>query len=992
MSLSPGTRLGHFEILAPLGSGGMGEVYRAQDLNLERIVAVKVLPEHISEQADALSRFDREVRAIAALNDPHILTIHDYGDHEGRRYAVTELLEGETLAERIALGPVEWKDALDIAIDVARGLAAAHRKSVIHRDIKPSNIFVTHTGTVKILDFGLACTVDPSMIETLGPGGTAPLQTVPGTVLGTVGYMSPEQARGEPVDATSDIFSFGCVFFEMLTGQRPFQRKTAADTIAAILNAETPELSRFKTELPPGFETIVGRCLNKSIDQRFSTGSQLLTSLLKLKQDLTPSEMSPTEVRRKVNKPAIGVVVVTLLAIVAWSLGSAAWKRSRQNTARDEVLPEIERLTNAGDYIAALRLAQEASEIIPDDAKLQELIVAAQHEVSIESNPRGADVFYKDYDDPEAEWTVLGKTPLQHTLVPKGLLRWKLELEGHETVIAGMPSAIPGAPFSPLNFALEPVDEALEGMIYVPPGFGSLPFSGFDPLDFTTVPGFHIDRYEVSNAEYLEFIEQGGYENPEYWKFDFVGEDGKTLTFEEAMSHFTDRTGRNGPATWELGRPGEGESELPVAGVSWYEAAAYAAFRGKRLPTMHQWARAALSPVESGAPVSPNLVPLSNFSGETLRPGGDLLSLSPFGAVNMAGNVREWCRTEEEEGRRYILGGAWNEPTYMLTLPNAVSPWDRSPGNGFRCVQFVGKLPANLMAAIPRKIFTFDVRPRLSEDAFRLVGARFQNPPQALSPEIEETDETPEDWVLQKVVVSSTYDDDPLRILLYLPRSANPPYQTVVYYPGADAIFRNHHETIHEMPSYWPVTFIPRSGRALIFPIYRGTLERAKVRRVNAPGNIEYGGKDLNRTLEYLATRDDIDMDQLAYLGFSMGSIYGGAFLPYLDEFKAAILVSGGLAELSDRNEFSFSGLLPYIDLPVLMLNGRFDYLFPPDRSQQPFFDLLGTPEADKKKVVYEAGHWPIPRHELIRESLDWLDKNLGPVEAREPELADTAP
>lgn len=992
MTLSPGTRLGHFEILAPLGSGGMGEVYRARDLNLERVVAVKVLPEHISKQADALSRFDREVRAIAALNDPHILTIHDYGDHEGRRYAVTELLEGETLAERIALGPVEWKDALDIAIDVARGLAAAHKKGVIHRDIKPSNIFITHTGTVKILDFGLACTVDPSMIQTIAPGGTVPLQTTPGTILGTVGYMSPEQARGEPVDAASDIFSFGCVFFEMLTGKRPFQRPTAADTIAAILNADAPELSRFKAELPPAFETLVGRCLNKSIDQRFPSGPQLASSLVRLKQELTPSEISPTEVRRRVNRPAIGLVVVTLLALIAGGLGFAAYQRSRQNLARKEVLPEIERLTREGKYVAALRLAEEANEVIPEDAKLQELMASARHPVTVESDPVGAEVYFKDYEEPEADWVHIGKTPLQNVQVPRGLLRWKLERDGYVPIERGMPSTLPVGTVSPLNFTLETEQEAIEAMVYVEPGIMALPFNGFDPLELLTIPGYHIDRYEVTHSDYLDFVQQGGYQNRDYWLHPIVDESGEEIPLDEAMKQFVDQTGRPGPSTWELGRFPEGRADFPVSGVSWYEAAAFAEFRGKKLPTLHQWGRAALSPMEAASPVSPKLAPISNYGGEGPWPSGDRRSLSPSGAVNMAGNVREWSWTPEEDGRRYILGGAWDDPPYMLTLPNAAQPLDRTPGNGFRCVQYTGRLPSTLMASVPRKTFSFEVQPRLSEDAFRLIGARFEVPAHTLTAQIESINDTQEDWILETVSVPSGYGDSPLRILLYLPRNAAPPYQAVIYYPGADFIFLNSHASIAGLPSYEPVTFIPRSGRALILPVYWGTLERAQVRRVNAPGNLVYGGKDLSLTLQYLDIREDIDTDQLAYLGFSMGSIYGGAYLPYFPEFKAAILVSGGLAEFTGETEFSLSGLLPYVELPVLTINGEFDYLFPPESSQEPFFELISTPEADKRRILYKAGHWPLPRHELIKETLGWLDQYLGPVESFEPKLADAEP
>jgi dipeptidyl aminopeptidase/acylaminoacyl peptidase len=272
------------------------------------------------------------------------------------------------------------------------------------------------------------------------------------------------------------------------------------------------------------------------------------------------------------------------------------------------------------------------------------------------------------------------------------------------------------------------------------------------------------------------------------------------------------------------------------------------------------------------------------------------------------------------------------------------------------------------------------------------LGDQFQNSPGAFEARTEERDESAQDWIRETVTVDSSYDDAPFRILIFLPRSAEPPFQTVVLYPGADAIFQGDREEMEDIPSYLPVTFLPRSGRAVVFPIYRGTFERAKTRHIHAEGNFVFGGKDLERTLQYLKTREDIDSDRLAYMGFSMGAIYGAAYLPYRPEFKTAIFVSGGMADFSQGDQIHMSGLLPHITIPVLMLNGKFDYLFPPASSQEPFFELLGTSDEQKRRVVYDSGHWPLPRNELIRETLDWLDKYLGTVERPQPEVAEAAP
>ncbi|OGD21657.1 MAG: hypothetical protein A2W03_17120 [Candidatus Aminicenantes bacterium RBG_16_63_16] len=243
MTLSPGTRLGPYEILAPLGAGGMGEVYRARDAKLGRNVAVKVLPAELAKDPEALSRLEREARAVAQLSHPNILAIHDFGREGETAYAVMELLEGETLRARLELGALPVRKAADLAVQIAEGLGAAHEKGIVHRDLKPENIFVTHEGRVKLLDFGLAKSSCPPVV----PGANTlsiERHTDPGTVMGSVWYMSPEQVRGEAVDHRSDIFSFGAVIYEMLAGRRAFQRDTAAESMTAILKEDPPGRSR----------------------------------------------------------------------------------------------------------------------------------------------------------------------------------------------------------------------------------------------------------------------------------------------------------------------------------------------------------------------------------------------------------------------------------------------------------------------------------------------------------------------------------------------------------------------------------------------------------------------------------------------------------------------------------------------------------------------------------------------------------------------------
>ena len=279
MTLSAGTRLGPYEILSPLGAGGMGEVYRARDQKLDRDVAVKVLPQSVAADPDSLSRFEREAKAVAALSHQNILAIHDFGNQDGVAYAVMELLEGETLRGKLDAGPITQKQAVDYALQVVRGLAAAHEKGIVHRDLKPENLFVSRDGHLKILDFGLAKRVEavaPGQ-ETSAPTGTG--HTEPGMVMGTMGYMSPEQVKGFPVDHRSDIFSFGTILYELLSGRRAFKRDTNAETMAAILMREPPELSESGRNISPSLERIVQHCLEKDRESRFQTARDIAFSL-----------------------------------------------------------------------------------------------------------------------------------------------------------------------------------------------------------------------------------------------------------------------------------------------------------------------------------------------------------------------------------------------------------------------------------------------------------------------------------------------------------------------------------------------------------------------------------------------------------------------------------------------------------------------------------------------------------------------------------------
>jgi eukaryotic-like serine/threonine-protein kinase len=343
MSLPAGTQLGPYEVLELIGAGGMGEVYKARDQRLGRDVAVKVMPASFASDPERLRRFEQEARAVASLSHPNILAVHDIGQHAKQPFMVSELLQGESLREVLTRGALSQRKAIDYGVQIAHGLAAAHSKDIAHRDLKPDNVFITRDGRVKILDFGLAKTVQKPAPVRMGDASGDMTELAPateaGAVLGTVGYMSPEQVRGGAVDCRTDIFSFGAVFYEMLTGVRAFKRDTAAETMTAILHEDPPELSLSGSPIAPALERTVRHCLEKAPEQRFQSACDLAFDLESF-STLTPLLAGPVAVKKPGFKPGkrgwYALAAVGLLALgglSGWRAVSSA-NLSTRRTAR----------------------------------------------------------------------------------------------------------------------------------------------------------------------------------------------------------------------------------------------------------------------------------------------------------------------------------------------------------------------------------------------------------------------------------------------------------------------------------------------------------------------------------------------------------------------------------------------------------------------------------------------------------------------------------
>src|SRR5262245_2433492 len=364
MSLATGQRLGGFEILGPLGAGGMGEVYRARDTRLGREVALKVLPESLAADKSRLSRFEQEARAASALNHPNIVSIFEIGREGETTFIAMELVDGKTLRELCASGPMAVKKALSVAAQVSEGLAKSHAAGIVHRDLKPENVMVSKDGFVKILDFGLAKLAEPDSDQVSAMPTLAKPQTTAGTVLGTVAYMSPEQASGEPVDYRSDQFSLGSILYEISTGKRAFQRKTAAETMSAIIREEPEPAGKLRPDLPLPVRWILERCMAKDPDDRYTSTRDLSRELAGLRDHLSEATSGSEAMLAATGKPrrrlSLPLVLAALVAalVAGWVLSRAA--RPLQAAAA----PTFTRLTFRRGNLSNARFASDGKTIV----------------------------------------------------------------------------------------------------------------------------------------------------------------------------------------------------------------------------------------------------------------------------------------------------------------------------------------------------------------------------------------------------------------------------------------------------------------------------------------------------------------------------------------------------------------------------------------------------------------------------------------------------
>jgi len=932
----------------------MGVVYKAHDTKLDRLVALKFLPRHAGRSEDEKQRFVREAKAASGLDHPNICTIYEVDEtDDGQMFIAMGFYDGESLASRLERGSLPIGDAVALATQIASGLARAHAQGIIHRDIKPANIIVTADKQAKIVDFGLAKLTDRTVL------------TQEGSTVGTVSYMSPEQAQGGDVDHRADVWALGVVLYEMVTGRRPFEAEHEQAVVYRIINESPAPPASICGEVPAELDDLITHALTKAPESRVGSMKDFLAALSAIFPGVGKP---PVPKRRSRTRTVAGVVVVVALLSIVTFFG-IEWKNrnARVSWARNIALPEAGRLIDEAHAIDAYLLLREAGEVIPDDPLFLEVRAKCAKNIAIRTTSPGAEVYIKSYADPDGEWIHLGTTPIDSVWAPYTFVRWRVVAEGYAPLELAFWS------FSPeLEFPLTKAEDVPPGMVRVYER-GQVSVGKLDPV---VVDPFWIDKYEVTNLEYKEFVDKGGYRNPVFWTEPFL-KDGREIPREEAMGLFEDATGRPGPSTWAQGTYAGGEDDYPVRGVSWYEANAYAEFAGKKLPTIFHWRHAA-----DASSINSDMAMASNIDGTAPAPVGSFPGLGRFGDYDMAGNVKEWCWNEADNAR-YALGGDWDDALYRFADDHANDPFARDDFYGFRCILPDAPFSEASLQPVPAYIVDYNREVPVDDATFAIYRAMYNYDERDLDAITERVDDSAEDWRREKVSYTAAYGDERLPAWIYIPRDVEPPYQCVVFFPGGDA--RENRSSEHfSSPHYFD--YIPRSGRVLVYPIYQGTYERQLENYTGGPNQardlIIQWAQDVQRTLDYLTSRGDIDMSRIAYYGLSLGATYGPIYTAVDSRFTAAVYVAGGLYGLSITRppEVLPVNFLTRNTTPALMINGRYDFELKLETAVEPMLHSLAAPEADKRLAVFDTDHLP-KLNDIVRETLDWLDRYLGPVE-----------
>ena len=672
-----------YEFERELGAGGMATVYLACDVRNQRHVAIKVFRPDLAHVLGG-ERFLCEIEMVAQIEHPHLLTLIDSGEADGILYYVMPYVRGESLRDRLTReGKLPVGDAVRMLRDVADGLAEAHRHGLVHRDIKPENVMISGNHAV-VMDFGVAKAVSTAT-------GRHQMTTV-GVALGTPSYMSPEQATADPnIDHRSDIYALGAMGYELLAGRPPFVRTTSQEILAAHLTAVPDAVTEHRPETPPALDAILSKCLEKLPDDRWQ---QMDDVLRQLEVITTPSggvpsmkmpAASPAGQPSRLLRPR-NVAIAAVILVAAGGL----FVQQRQAAATRVLVAEIQGFVESDDLDSVYEAIEGSGRNLSDGsfASIADVIGGS---VSVETDPVGAAVQIARGNSGLDSLTApvdKGRSPLSDLTLVAGEYRLTIEADGF--LPAAFALHVEAGTDLQIHRTLVAAEWDAEGMVVVAGGVVPGPLAG--QFEGSEVPAFLVDRHEVTNQRFMAFVSAGAYRDPSLWP-DSMLIDGVWTAREIALAQLVDQTGLPGPRAWSGGTFAEGREDHPVAGITWYEASAFAAWEGKSLPTLEQWWRAALGDEGTRFPWGDDLRSIddrSNFGGLGTSPVGQFtFGASPYGVHDMAGNVREWLVGEPAERLFMVVGGSWQTPTYMFDSPNIESsrPFFESEEVGFRLVK-----------------------------------------------------------------------------------------------------------------------------------------------------------------------------------------------------------------------------------------------------------------------------------------------------------------
>jgi len=784
-------------------------------------------------------------------------------------------------------------------------------------------------------------------------------------------------ADGQPVALKSRVFD---VLLHLVEHRGELLEKQALlDTVWPHVVVEENNLSQAISTLRGLFGETRGE--HRFIVTEPGRGYRFVAHVEVLHAESQRPGIAATPNRRSALMFTVALVALVGLAVTAWS-----WKRAAaERWAREEAIPQVGRLVDVGDYAAAFALAADAKKHVSFDPLLERLTPQFAATFSVTTAPAGASVYVRAYSDLNGAWRALGTAPLAAAQVPSVALRWRFEKAGFRPVERMTPSHDDSFGVGRVDVTLQKPSESPEDMVLVPGGDVRKRMNVV-PIEFDKLAPYYLDRFEVTNEAFKKFVDAGGYhDDAPYWDGVAIVRDGVKVPLDQALRLFVDSTGQPGPAGWELGTYLTGEGDHPVTGVSRYEAAAYAKFVGKQLPTVYHWTNAATE----GSLEAPT-VQLSNFGSTGTVAVGNRQGIGPFGTYDMHGNVREWIANGGGMFGGWVLGGGFEDLQYVFNMAIGADPFTRSPSIGFRLMRAVGDEPVatDALASIelvPTRT-AFEPAP---DDVFEHYRSFYTYAPAAeLHASEPETVETTADWIKQRVVID-TMAGEPMPVYLFIPHDVPPKAQALIYFTGFDRfVVRMPDEQVQPGYNTAPLDWVMRSGRVLVAPTFEGSYSRF-ISRYDANDALRLRREwierrwDLGRTLDYLEQREDIDTSKIGYLGLSAGGSIALPLLALEPRLKTAVLLSGGLPFDGAPPETEPLNFAPRITLPVLMLNGRYDLLLTVEASQEPLYKLLGTPLEDKRHYALEGGHSSLPRAEVVRLSLDWFDCYLGPVDGR---------